>query len=87
VVDNPVPKVSGENLVPVSVCWSRSRTKGWLIGPVLQVFAQLEQVLFQSLLQEQGAPGIALAFAAVQIIPVNVFKRKQGNDAHTRLGR
>jgi hypothetical protein len=75
-MDNPVAKVGGENLAVFGFAGDETGGRGWLIGPLLQFFAQLEKVLLQSLLEQQGAPGAALASAAVQISPMQVFKRK-----------
>jgi hypothetical protein len=78
-MDNPVTKIGGEDLAMFGFAGDESGRRGWLISPVLQVLAQLEQVLFQALLEQQGASGVSLAPAAVEISPVHIFKRKQGN--------
>jgi hypothetical protein len=78
-VDDPVTKIRSEDFAMFGFAGNERRRRGWLISPVLQVFAQLEQVLFQPLLELQSAPGVPLASAAAEISPVHVFKRKQGN--------
>jgi hypothetical protein len=79
VVDNPVGKVGGDNLAVFRLAGDEAGQTGCLIDPLLQVFRQLERVLFQSLLEQQGTPGVALASVAVQIRSVQAFKRKERN--------
>jgi len=84
VVDDPVSKISGKDLAQF---WPGGNKTDRTGGAGIQLLLEGNQILFLVRLKAEGIQGVPFALPAVEILPVNVFKREQQGGSSSGANR